>query len=169
MREQGTRVKTGAVRKMMLAAAALVLAAAALTGGYRLMNPPYVPPAFDPAAVSGVPAPPENMGYGEISAQGGFSFSIAGTMYQQEDGSLALYLTNPAAGGINLMCEVANDHGEIIYKSGVLRPGEYVEKLQPLRKLPNEAMKIEVSVYAFEPETWYSRGTIALANILQPY
>ena len=85
-------------------------------------------------------------------------------MYQQEDGSLLVYFTNPQSSDANLMCEIQNENGETIYKSGVIRPGEYIERLEPLAELSDEAIKIELYVYAFEPDTWYSKGTINLSN-----
>lgn len=169
MREQTTHVHTGAVKRILVPVLAVALAVAIAALGYRALHPPYTPPSFEPTAVAGVPTPPENMGYGEISAEGGFAFSIAGTMYQQEDGSLLIYFTNPQYSEANLQCEIMNENGDILYKSGVLRPGEYVERLQPQTELKNEATKIELNVYAFAPDTWYSKGTINLQNVLQPY
>ncbi|MEG2054414.1 MAG: hypothetical protein RR052_05665 [Oscillospiraceae bacterium] len=169
MREQTTRVRTGTAKKIIFLAIGVALAVLIVALCYRALNPPYTPPPFEKMAVSGVPTPPDNMGYGEISAEGGFAFFIAGTMYQQEDGSLLVYFTNPKYSEANLQCEIKNENGDVIYKSGVLRPGEYVERLQPQTKLANEATKIELDVYAFEPETWYSKGTINLQNVLQPY
>lgn len=169
MREQTTRVRTGAVKKILFAVLGVALTAGIAWLIYLAANPPYTPPPFETAAVAGVPAPPENMGYGEISADGGFAFSIAGTMYQQEDGSLLVYFTNPQHSEANLQCEILDETGAILYKSGVIRPGEYVERLQPLVKLQNEATNVELNVYAFEPDTWHSKGTINLQNILQPY
>lgn len=169
MREQPTHVKTGMGKRILYAAAGLALAGILTVMGVQRLTPAYVPPDFEASAVRGVPSPPENMGYGEISAPGGFSFFVAGTMYQQEDGSLLIYLTNPSDSGYNLMCEITDQSNRTIYRSGVLRPGEYVERLEPAKQLPNEAMEIAMNVYAFEPDTWYSRGTISLNNMLQPY
>ena len=38
-----------------------------------------------------------------------------------------------------------------------------------LARLAGEAVPIEMKVYAFEDNTWYSKGTISLMNTLQPY
>ncbi|MEG0090993.1 MAG: hypothetical protein RSA20_04165, partial [Oscillospiraceae bacterium] len=160
---------TGAVKRILFPVLGVALAVAIAALGYRALHPPYTPPPFEPTAVAGVPTPPEHMGYGEISAEGGFAFSIVGTMYQQQDGSLLVYFTNPPYSEANLQCEIKHENGDTLYKSGVLRPGEYVERLQPQTELKNEATKIELNVYAFAPETWYSKGTINLQNILQPY
>ncbi|MEG1578974.1 MAG: hypothetical protein RR336_09445 [Oscillospiraceae bacterium] len=169
MREQTTHVRTGAVKKIIFPVLGVALAVVLAALCYRALHQPYTPPPFEPTAVEGVPTPPDDMGYGEISAEGGFAFSIAGTMYQQEDSSLLIYFTNPEYSEANLQCEIKNEKGDILYKSGVIRPGEYVERLQPQTKLKNEATKIELNVYAFAPETWYSKGTINLQNVLQPY
>ena len=169
MRNQSTHVRTGRSTRIGAMAAGAVLLAFFTVVGYRMLNPVYVPPAFEPLAISGVPVPADNMGYGEISASGGFSFFVAGTMYQQEDGSLLIYFTNPKDSGVNLMCKITDGADRTLYKSGVLRSGEYVERLRPEEQLPNEALEIEMNVYAFEPDTWYSKGPISLNNILQPY
>lgn len=169
VRIQGVRVRTGAYkRKIPVILCAVVLAALAF-GTYRAVNPPYAPPPFEPEAVAGIPSPGADMGYGKVGAEGGFSFWVAGVMYQQQDGSLELWFTNPAGSEVNLMCEIQTEDGTVVYKSGVLRPGEYVERLQPLARLAGEAVPIEMKVYAFEENTWYSKGTISLMNTLQPY
>ena len=80
-----------------------------------------------------------------------------------------LYLTNPESNECIIMAEMTDEAGNVLYRSGALRPGEYVERLYPLLELENVAIPIQMKVYAFEPETWYSLGTIALNNTLQPW
>lgn len=171
MRSQPTQVYTGRNKRLLLAIAAIVLALAAAFVIWRVAfyEAPFVPPAFDPAAQTGVPTPPENMGYGEIRAENGFSFSIVSTMYQQEDGSLVLCLTNPEESESNILCEVKTKEGELLYRSGAIAPGTYVERLTPVTDLENVETPIELFVYAFAPDTWYSLGTIQLANTLYPW
>jgi len=171
MRAQTTRIQTGAVKKRILTAAAVLCAAATVAAICYLAfyKPPYAPPPFEPKAVAGAPEVPENMSYGRIEAENGFYFSTAGTIYQQADGSLIIYLTNHGDSGVWIMCEIADENGNTLYKSGVLRPGEYVERLYPERKFANEAIKVEMKVYGFEPETYHSMGSVFLNNILQPW
>ena len=171
MREQPMRVKTGAAKKRIIFFAVIVVTVILVVAAiYAIQyNPPYTPPPFEPAAVSGMPNPPENMRYSEIDAMGKFTLWIAGTMYQQKDGSLYLYFTNPETNTAYLMCEIVDKKGSMLYKSGLLRPSEYVERLYPAKKLKNEAVNIKVNIYAFTPETFHSVGTIAIDNILQPH
>ena len=171
MRKQLTHARTDAARKLavVLTAVSTILLAAAFVFLYAY-EPPYKPPPFEPEANIGAPIPPDNMGYTELDAMGRFTFGIASNIYQQEDGSLKLYLTNKGDNEIYLMCEVIDIAKErTLYRSGLLRPGEYVESLYPIRKLKNEAVMVEICVYALSPEDYVSIGTITLDNVLQPF
>jgi len=172
MREQSFRIRTGAARKraaiLVLAVAITVLTAAVIW--FYLYEPPYQPPPFESEAVQGIPDPPQNMGYGQIDALGKFTFGIIGVMYRQKDGSLKLYLTNHEENEAYLMCEVIDiENKKILYRSGLLKPGEYVESLYPLKKMKNEAIQIEVNVYALDLESYISLGSVTLDNLLQPF
>jgi hypothetical protein len=164
-------VSTGPARKKALLFAVIFITAA-LTASVVFIfryQPPYTPPPFESGAMAGIPEPPEGFGYGEIDAMGSFAFGLAGVMYQQEDGSLRLYFTNPEENEAYLMCEIVDTAGKTLYKSGLIRPGEYVISLYPVAKQENKAVNIEVKIYAFDPEFYYSLGTVTLDNILQPY
>lgn len=171
MREQPTEVTTGFRKRRVLIFAVVIitviLAAAVLF--VALYQPSYKPPPFETNAVEGKPKPPESFGYSILKAAGSFSFGLVGVMYQQEDGSLRVYFTNPEENEAYLMCEVVSFDGNTLYKSGLLRPGEYIVSLDPVRKLDNEAVNIVIKIYALDLEHYYSIGTVTLDNILQPY
>lgn len=170
MREQHTRVRTGAGRKRAAVAGTVILTAMLVTAIifiYRY-EVPYEPPPLEPNAITGVPDVPDNLRYGELDAAGRFTFSIAATMYQEEDGAVKLFLTNHEDNEAYIMCEVVCiESGRTIYRSGLLRPGEYVERLHPLRIIKNEAKRVEVYVYALALEDYISVGQVTLDNILQ--
>lgn len=172
MREQPTRVRTGAGHRRAAATGILALTVMLLTAGIYLYlyEVPYQPPPFELSAVTGVPDVPDNLRYGELNAAGRFTFSIAATMYQEADGAVKLFLTNHESNETYIMCEVVCiESGRTIYRSGLLRPGEYVERLHPLRRLRNEAMRVEVYVYALALEDFLSVGQVTLENTLQPH
>lgn len=129
----------------------------------------YVPPSFEAAAVEGTPTPPETLGYSTFETQNGWSVGLCGNIYQQEDGALKLYLTNPDLSGALLMAEVVDKSGNVYYKSGLLKENEYVESLPLLYQKVGTATDVSIKVYAFEPGTYYSQGVITIENILQPY
>ena len=125
------------------------------------------PPEFEADAQQGLPAPDESLGFSSVTAPAGFSVGLCGAMYQQQDGSLIIYLTNPETNDVNIRCQIKNEDGDLLYESGVLKPNEYLERLYPVTKLKNEALEIQVLIYGYEPDTWYSKGAIILENILQ--
>jgi hypothetical protein len=133
-------------------------------------NKGYTPPKFDSSAQAGVPSPDESFYYDTLSTDFGYQFSFAANLYQQEDRSVKVYFTNPAKNSVNLMCEISSDAtGKVLYQSGVIRPGEYVESLSPKGRFANEKMDITLTVYAFEPDTWHSAGTSTVTTVLQPW
>ena len=170
-RPQFTRVKTGAGRKralvLIVASTTLLLATAVV---YLILHePPYKPPPLEKNAVQGVPNPAENLRYKELEAPF-FKFGIATTTYQQKDGSLQIYLANHTDNEAYIMCEVVDvENDRILYRSGLLRPGEYVKTLSPLKRIKNEAINIEIFVYALDMEDYMSIGQISIDNVLQPH
>lgn len=171
MREQTVQVKTGKIGKVVLTAVLAVIMCLVLLGCWYLFlyKEPFSPPEFDPNVRGGLPEAAENMNYGSVTAPTGFSVGLCGTMYQQEDGTLVIDVTNPETNDVNILCEIKDGSGVTLYKSGVISPGNYVERLSPLTELIDEAVPITILVYGYEQDSWYSRGTIELDNILQPY
>lgn len=171
MREQTAKLNTGRSKRVLKTGFVIVclMAIAWVWWKSYLSEPAFVPPEWEPDAQTGIPEPDKKMNYGSITAPAGFSVGLCGTMYQQEDGSLLLYLTNPESNDVNIQCQIQNEAGTILYKSGVLKPGEYLERMNLLAEIPNEAMPVKIDLYGFERDTWYSKGTISLDNVLQPY
>ena len=130
-------------------------------------RPQYTPPPFEPRAVRGIPQPAESIGHVALDAHN-FSFMIASALYQQQDGSLQIYLTNLPENEVYLMCEVIDLDGRILYRSGLLRPGEYLAGFYPQTRPANEAIAVRVHIYALEPESFFSAGTITIGGTLLP-
>jgi hypothetical protein len=122
----------------------------------------------DKNAVVGVPNPEEHMYYTVIDA-GGESVGLVGTIFRQNDNSVKLYLTNFKENKAFIMCEIVNaETNTIIYRSGLLRPGEYVERLNPLVDIENVATKIHINVYTVKTDGFTVIDTIQIGNTLQP-
>ena len=130
----------------------------------------YSPPARDKTAQKGTPAVDESYLYKRVDSDFGYSFSLAANLYRQEDGSVKIYLTDPDMNSVDLVCEVHDsDTGDLLYKSGRISPGEYVETLSPAAEVDNAKRDITVSVYALNSDTYKSEGTTELNLVLQPW
>ena len=130
----------------------------------------YEPPKFEINAYAGTPTPEESFLYDDVTSGFGYKFSIASNLYQQEDRSLKIFLTNPSANDVNIMCEIRSaDDDKLLYESGLLHPGEYIESLDPAGEFDNIKYDVIVLIHAFEPETYHSAGTTTLNLVLQPW
>lgn len=130
----------------------------------------YIPPEFEVNVTEGIPKPDEHFMYGTLETEYGFTFSMATNVYQQEDGSVYVYFTNYEDNAVNMMCEILNEeNGETYYKSGVITPGQYIEKLAPIKGFSNEAFDARIMIYSFEEGTWYSGGTVEIAATVQAW
>ena len=125
---------------------------------------PHKPPPFEENAQIGVPEIPDDNTHYSVLDTGNFHVGFLGIIERGDDDSLTVYFTNPQENDVYLMCMIADTDGNELYKSGLLRPGEYVNELSPIAKVKGEFENAVVEVYAFEPETYYSRGSIVLQN-----
>lgn len=130
----------------------------------------YSPPKFAKDAIMQEPVVDEGYMYGQIPCQFGYAINMAANLYQQEDGSVKVYFYNSPSNDVNLQCKIKKkDTGKVLYKSDVVKPGYYIESINPKRKLKNEAMEVIVEVMAYEPSTWYSKGSTEVELVLQPW
>lgn len=130
----------------------------------------YSPPAFDESASEGEPNPEENYMYYIGETEFGYKVGMATNMYQQKNQSMKGYLTNPKTNKVNLLFVVKDvDSGKELYRSGVIKPGEYIENLNPYSRFENKQFNVEINVCAFEPDNWKSKGTVKISNILHPW
>ena len=130
----------------------------------------YEPPALEEMRKQGVPEVEEGYLYTTLDSNFGYAFQLAANLYRQEDGSLNIYLTNPAESGVHILCEITDaETGEMYYRCGRLEPGTYVENLPPLIDFENKMRDIDVKVYAFTKEDFTSAGTTTMRMVLRPW
>lgn len=121
----------------------------------------FVPPAFEPAAVAGVPRVSEDSGYTELYKEGmAYRVSVCGI--PAIDGqSLTVYFTNTEGNEKYLKLRVLDEDGGMLGETGLLKPGEYVERVE-LKKELAAGTKIKLKIMGYEPETYESAGVVSL-------
>ena len=147
-------------------AALLVLIAVARTSAGRQTTVvgEFTPPPFESAAVSGVPEVDDTLGWSELSVRPGYVAHVCGVLRADADGNAAVWFSSDADNNVWLKLRMKNADGETIGETGILKPGEYVEKLQVNDKAGNGDVRLYVMGY--EPETYYSAGSVSLATKL---
>ena len=168
MRKQPTRLKTHARRKAIIIAATAICSVLLVAGIIFVLNhqPGYRPPPFEPGAVTGTAQPPESAQHVGLDA-GEFTFMLASIMRLQEGGAVEIYFANPPENEVYLMCEIVDFNGNTLYRSGLLRPGEYVAELPPIQMPQGEAIEVWIHIYALEPGEFFSVGTVTVGNVLR--
>lgn len=122
---------------------------------------PFVPPAFEPNAVSGTPTVDTNLGYSEIYQEGmNFRAWVCGNVTLTGK-SANVYFTNPDTNEVWMKLRISDEAGNILGESGILKPGEYVKTVE-LTEAIAIGTKVHLKIMTYEPETYYSEGAVGL-------
>ncbi len=157
--------------KLMSILLVIIIAIVMIFIGINRENHQYTPPEMDETAIKGEPYVEASYLYEECPTKFDYEYSVAANLYMQEDKSLNVFFTNPTENTEYLMCEIIDEEsGDVLYKSGVIKPGYYVEKLQPLDEdMENKARSVIMKVYSFKARNWQSCGTTEMKLMLQAW
>lgn len=139
----------------------------ALTFGEKRDNKnEFQPPPFESAAQVGLPTVDESLGWSEIY-QDGMEFKAYVCGYIFTDGDNAdVYFANSKQYNIWLKLRILDEKGSILGETGLLKPGEYVKSVS-LTSDVEDGEKIKLKIMAYEPDTYYSAGTVILNTIIR--
>lgn len=129
----------------------------------------FTPPSHDKDSKVGVPVVDNDYLYGSVKTDYGYIVQMASNLYQQQNGDVNIYFTNPISNSVLLGCEIIDkDTKKILYKTGYIKPGEYIESINN-NSVDNRAYDIIVKIYAYTDESFTSEGTTELSLKLQPW
>ena len=141
---------------LALMVGALVVVPAAV--GNRTATGEFVAPDFDPAAVTGVPAiADEARLYSQLQMGDHIRLALCGSPLVTDAG-LELYLTSDSSNVAWLLVKVYDENGTELGRSGLVRPGEYVQSVA-LEKSVTSGTVVTLKILSYEPETYYSLGS----------
>lgn len=135
---------------------ALALIAALVWGAWYLrQRKKFSPPPFEAAAVEGEPTVSADRGFVYADLWEGLRVGLCGKGKMDGD-DLSIYFSSPATNTAWIKVKVYDEDGTLLGESGLLRPGEYVERVALSSRPSGETAKLKVLSY--EPETYYSLG-----------
>ena len=153
-------------QKIILAVVAVLLAVAALVTVilwatlFRTRQGTFTPPPFEDAAETGVPTvSDESLRYSYAKITDELAVGLCATCERVED-ELVIYFTSLEHNVAWVRVKVYDEKGKLRGESGLLRPGEYVERIALTSAPRGETLKIKVLSY--EPDTYYSLGSAEL-------
>ena len=118
----------------------------------------FSPPPFEKAVVSGMPTVPEDLGME-------FRAYICGNVIVKDDAA-DVYFTNSEEFDVWLKLRVLTADGTLLGETGLIRPGEYVKSVS-LTSEVEDGTAIKLKIMAYEPDTYYSAGSVTLNTILR--
>lgn len=121
----------------------------------------FVPPNFEVEAIKGIPEPPKELGWSELYQDGmNYRVGICGNIIAYEN-IADIYFSNSNDNKVWLKLRVLDENNNIIGETGLLKPDEYVKSVK-LDVSVQDDQKIKLKIMAYEPETYYSEGSIIL-------
>lgn len=144
---------------LVAAVIALVALLASITVNGTSLQGAFIPPEFETNSAKGIPEVPEDAIYASADI-GEFSISVCSKIGIENDNAL-LYFTNHDGNEAWMKVRLYDKDDNIIGESGLLRAGEYVESVQ-LKDISNTGDVIYIKVMCYEPETYYSEGSVIL-------
>ena len=121
----------------------------------------FTPPNFDINAINDKPDIDEDSGWGKIWQEGmGYHFYFNGKL-KLNDQTVDAYFYNPPENNCYLKIRVFNVQGNIIYESGLIRPGEYLKTIK-FASYVSANENISIKIMSYNPENYTSMGSVIL-------
>lgn len=138
-----------------------VLAAAGIVWGVIVAT--GISSIFDPSAQEGQ-APYKSAEeiqaeLDRVVAEGMFNISISSTIdFENSDAEGTAYIENVPGNRYNMRVEIVGDNGEMYYKSGVIKPNQFIEKIKLATHLDKGSYPATAVFHALNPDTNEEEG-----------
>lgn len=161
----------GGKEKALLAALAAAVLGAVCVLAVLLARgeetPVFTPPPFDEAAEVGVPAVDAALAWGELKVREDYVVHVCGRLEAGDDGRVAVWFASAEDNAVWVKLRLLDAGGNTLGETGLLRPGEYVQYLTLTQPCAPGETAVTLRVMAYEPETYYSAGAVALEAVLR--
>ena len=130
---------------------------------------PFVPPAFESAAVEGVLEENDQLkalGWSQIKNEAlPYTARICGRVLVEEQKANLWFYNEPESESW-LKLRVIDAEGTILAETGLLKPGEYLKGVEFNRPIADDE-EITLKIMGYEPETYHSVGAISLNPVVK--
>ncbi len=120
----------------------------------------FVPPEFDEGAVVGTPNVSDDSWMPIYKEGMDFSAHVCGKVVVKNNYA-DVFFTNDVGNKVWMKLRVIDEAGNILGETGLIKAGEYVKSVR-VNTTPIVGTKIKMKIMAYEPETYYSAGSVSL-------
>lgn len=124
----------------------------------------FIPPLFEEKAICGTPSDINRDDWRQFDAQV-YKFSICTSITVVEK-KADIWLTNPQENSVWIKMRILDESGNKLSETGLLRPGEYVQAVY-FDEVPENNTDIVLKLMAYEPETYYSAGSVQINTTIK--
>lgn len=121
----------------------------------------FVKPEFDDNAkpISNIEID-EKLQYAEINVEVGYNVGICNNLIMDNEENILIYFSSLKDNNVYLKLRIYDKEQKMLKETGLIKPGEQIEKL----KIENlkEDKEVIIKIMSYDPETYYSRGTVSL-------
>jgi len=100
-----------------------------------------------------------------VNVEQGFDIKLCGRLFAQNN-TVDIYLTNPASNNVWMMTEVQDENGKVLAKSGIIKPGEYVQSVALVKNVTAAETNVKIVVIGYAPDSYASRGMVGMKTTL---
>ena len=127
----------------------------------------FIPPDFEMTAQTGTPVVPSHLEWSEIFHDGmTFKVGISGKIIVKENNHADIFLLNNKENNVWLKLRVLDENNNILGETGLIKPCEYVQSISFSENV-TVGQKIKLKIMSYQPETYYSEGTIILNTTIK--
>lgn len=119
---------------------------------------------FEKNAVVGDPVVPSNLGWAELAIMDGGKVHVCGILNADFSGSLPVWFSSDANNTVWVKLRLLDADGNVLGETGILKPGEYVERMQLVEGTHSCSCTLLALLY--EPDTYYIKQNVGLATNL---
>ncbi len=157
--------------KPLIASIFVCVAALAMMSVTLCLNKPameaveFSPPPHDSNAVAGMPDEvPADLGYTRLEIEKGYVFYLCGNINLRGDNA-DVFFTSPADNSVLLRLRIVDEKGQTLGETGLVHPGEFLQSIT-FSSIPRTSGPVKCKIIAYQPETYYSMGTVTLNTTL---
>ena len=119
----------------------------------------FIPPEFEKNIEVGIPDHiDEELDYRELKVSEELTISLCGNLAVNQD-YVDIYFTSNKENKVLSKIKLLDEDGTLIGESGLIKPDEYLKSIQ-LIETPKESKNVIAKILTYEPDTYYSEGTV---------
>lgn len=143
----------------------IVVVSASITFLFIYNSDRYIPPSFEKSALSGVPTPPNELGYNITTINNDYRVGLCGRLIESNS-NVNIYFTNVESNTVWLKLAIFDESGNNLAETGIIKPGQYIDSVHINSTLKSPETPVTIKVMAYEPDTYLSAGSVSFSSTI---